>query len=148
MPLDFECTQSFSIGIMNNNLISIGELSRLTGLSTHTLRYYEAAGVLQPIGRAANGHRRYRSNDVLWLEFVLKLKLTGMPLVDIKQYAQLRTQGDATLSPRLAMLQLHRKRLLEKIAGLAQCANALDAKIRTYKQMISKSKAHTRKVKS
>jgi DNA-binding transcriptional MerR regulator len=100
---------------VNDNFISIGELSRLTGLSTHTLRFYEAAGVLKPIARAANGHRRYHSNDVLWLEFVLKLKLTGMPLAEIREYAQLRAQGEMTLSPRMTMLKLHRDRLLEKI---------------------------------
>lgn len=59
---------------MTNNFISICELSRLSGLTAHTLRFYESACVLKPVVRAANGHRRYHSNDVLWLEFVLKLK--------------------------------------------------------------------------
>ena len=126
---------------MTSNFIPIGELSRLTGLSTHTLRFYEAAGVLKPIARAANGHRRYHSDDVLWLEFVLRLKLTGMPLAEIKQYAQLRAQGEMTLSPRLTMLKFHRERLVAKIAELSECANALDEKIRTYRRMIAKTKA-------
>lgn len=131
---------------MTSNFIAIGELSRLTGLSTHTLRFYESAGVLKPIARAATGHRRYHSDDVLWLEFVLRLKLTGMPLAEIKQYAQLRAQGEMTLSPRLTMLKLHRERLVAKMAELSECANALDEKIRTYRRMIAKSKAHTKKV--
>ena len=126
---------------MINQFISIGELARLTGLSTHTLRFYEAAGVLKPIGRAANGHRRYQPNDVLWLEFVLKLKITGMPLAEIKRYAQLREQGDRTMTPRLAMLKLHRQHLVEKMAELEKCANALDDKINTYRKMISRAKA-------
>jgi DNA-binding transcriptional MerR regulator len=130
---------------VNDNFISIGELSRLTGLSTHTLRFYEAAGVLTPIARAANGHRRYHSNDVLWLEFVLKLKLTGMPLAEIREYARLRAQGEMTLSPRMTMLKLHRDRLLEKMNELAECANALDGKIRTYRRMIAKAKAHIKR---
>ena len=125
---------------MNDKFISIGELSRLTGLSTHTLRFYEKAGVLQPIARATNGHRRYHGNDVLWLEFVLKLKLTGMPLAEIEQYAHLRAKGEMTLSPRLTMLKLHRARLLEKMDELAECAHALDDKIRIYRKMIAKTK--------
>jgi len=126
---------------VTSNFISIGELSRLSRLSTHTLRFYETAGVLKPVGRAASGHRRYRDDDVLWLEFVLRLKVTGMPLAEIKQYAELRAQGERSLSPRLAMLQLHCERLVAKMAELAQCADALDGKILTYRKMIAKAKA-------
>lgn len=144
--LDFKRTQSSSIGMVTSNFISIGELSRQSGLSTHTLRFYESAGVLKPIGRAANGHRRYHGDDILWLEFVLKLKQTGMPLAEIKQYAQLRAQGEMTLPPRLMMLKLHRKRLAAKMTELSECANVLDEKIRIYRKMIAKSKVHMKKV--
>ena len=125
---------------MTNQFISIGELARLSGLSTHTLRFYEAAGVLKPVGRAANGHRRYQPGDVLWLEFVLKLKITGMPLAEIKRYAQLREQGDKTMTPRMAMLKLHRQHLVTKMAELALCASALNNKIEIYRKMIAKAK--------
>ncbi len=130
---------------MTSNFISIGELSRLTGLTAHTLRFYESAGVLKPVGRASNGHRRYHSNDVLWLEFVLKLKLTGMPLAEIRRYAQLREQGEMTLDSRLAMLTRHRERLVAKMTALAACADTLDEKIRIYRSMIAKLKAPTKR---
>lgn len=131
---------------VTSNVLSIGELSRLSGLSAHTIRFYEAAGVLKPAERASNGHRRYRSDDVLWLEFVLRLKLTGMPLAEIKQYALLRAQGESTLHARLAMLKLHRERLVAKMTELSDCANALDEKIRTYRKMIAKARAAAEKV--
>ena len=130
---------------VTSNAISIGELSRLSGLSPHTLRFYETEGVLKPAGRTASGHRQYHGEDVLWLEFVLRLKLTGMPLAEIKQYASLRSQGERTLQPRLAMLKLHRARLVAKIDELSTCASALDDKIRTYRKMIAKSQAPTKK---
>jgi len=130
---------------VTNNVITIGELSRLSGLTTHTIRYYESVGVLRPNSRAANGHRRYSRSDVLWLEFVLRLKLTGMPLAEIKQYADLREQGDPTLQPRLTMLKLHRKRLVTKLAELSECAAALDDKIRIYRTMIAKSAPSSRR---
>ena len=129
---------------MTSNFIPIGELSRLSGLSTHTIRFYESAGVLKPIGRATSGHRRYRAEDVLWLEFVLRLKLTGMPLAEIKQYAILRAQGESTLEPRLTMLKLHRERLVAKVDELSECADVLDAKIRTYRRLVGKAKASTK----
>ncbi|MBV1776424.1 MerR family transcriptional regulator [Burkholderiaceae bacterium DAT-1] len=67
---------------MTSKVLTIGELASLSGLSVYTLRYYEAEGILNPAARASNGHRRYRPEDVRWLEFVLRLKLTDMPLAD------------------------------------------------------------------
>lgn len=125
---------------VTNNAISIGELSRLSGLSPHTLRFYEAEGILKPAGRTANGHRQYHGEDVLWLEFILRLKLAGMPLAEIKRYAALRSQGEKTLQPRLAMLKLHRERLVTKMDELSECADVLDDKIRTYRKVIAKTK--------
>ena len=130
---------------VTNNAISIGELSRRSGLSPHTLRFYEAEGILKPCGRTASGHRQYVSEDVLWLEFVLRLKQTGMPLAEIKQYAELRSQGEKTLEQRLTMLKLHRERLATKIDELLTCASVLDNKIRTYRKMIGKSPVPTKK---
>lgn len=129
---------------MTSHFISIGELARQTGLSTHTLRYYEAEGVLKPVARAGNGHRRYVHGDVLWLEFVLRLKRTEMLIRDIRRYAELRAQGDATLPARLAMLQLHRERLATRMLELTTCAGALDAKIQTYLAMMDEPPARTR----
>jgi len=133
------------MAVVTSNVITIGELARLSGLSTHTLRYYETLGVLKPTGRTANGHRRYHGNDVLWLEFVLRLKRTGMPLAEIKQYTDLRARGDATLQARFAMLKLHRERLVAKMTELSECADALDDKLRAYRKMIAKARPVTGK---
>lgn len=129
---------------MTNERLSIGALAALSGLTTHTLRYYERAGVLRPAGRAPNGHRRYRADDVAWLEFVMRLKLTGMPLAEIRRYAQMRIDGDATLAPRLALLEAHRARLVERIAALDDSLAALDRKIRGYRRTIGRTVAAAR----
>ena len=121
---------------MMTSVLTIGELARLSGLSTHTIRFYETEGLLSPINRAANGHRRYRAEDVAWLEFVLRLKKTGMPLAQIREYAQLRAEGERTLSSRLAMLQQHRQYLDQQLNELTVYANALDEKIRWYQKVI------------
>ena len=124
---------------VTKQFISIGELAVLTGLSAYTLRFYEKAGVLQAAKRADNGHRRYNSQDVLWLEFVLRLKQTGMPLADIREYAQLRADGEMSLPQRLTMLELHRQRLATTMSELVANASALDDKINVYQEMIRKS---------
>jgi DNA-binding transcriptional MerR regulator len=71
----------------SSTTISIGELSRQSGVSSHTLRFYEKAGVLAQTTRSGNGHWCYRTNDLAWLAFVLRLKAMGMHLAEIKQYA-------------------------------------------------------------
>lgn len=114
--------------------LSIGELAQHSGVSQHTLRFYEKAEVLAPATRAANGHRRYRAGDVAWLAFVLRLKATGMPLAEIKQYALLRAQGEMTVPQRLAVLELHRERLVVNIQELSHNLAALDDKIGVYRQ--------------
>lgn len=120
-----------------DDMFGIGALARLTGLTAHTLRYYEAARILQPAARAANGHRRYSSQDVRWLEFVQRLKATGMPLAEIRHYAGLRAQGNATLQQRLDMLEMHQQRLAEKIRALAACDAALQQKVAFYRRQIA-----------
>lgn len=126
---------------MTSTFLTIGELAQLSGLTPHTIRFYESAGVLRPSSRAANGHRRYQQDDVVWIEFVLRLKLAGMPLTQIKQYAALREQGDETLQQRLAMLKLHRDCLAARMSELSECAIVLDDKIRVYRKLIAKTKA-------
>ncbi len=121
---------------MTTPIISISELSRLSGVSNYTLRYYEKAGVLAPATRAANGHRRYLESDVAWLAFVLRLKVTGMPLAEIKRYAELRSQGEMTVPQRLAVLELHRERLVVSIQELSDNLAAVEYKIGRYRQSL------------
>lgn len=130
---------------MPNKLLTISELSSHCGLSSHTLRFYERSKILQPISRASSGHRRYCEQDIRWLEFVMRLKSTGMPLAQIKQYAELRSRGDATLQARLRMLEMHQEKLHEEISKLTNSSNALMQKIRLYKQQIKKSGSSNRR---
>lgn len=132
---------------MTTSIISISELSLRSGVSQHTLRYYEKAAVLAPVTRAANGHRRYLASDVAWLAFVLRLKATGMPLAEIKQYAELRSQGNMTVPQRLAVLELHRARLVVNIQELSHNRAALDDKIGAYRQSMQSTRKATQKPK-
>lgn len=131
----------------SSTTISISELSRQSGVSSHTLRYYEKAGVLAPATRASNGHRRYLASDIAWLAFVLRLKVTGMALAEIKRYAELRSRGDMTVPQRLAVLELHRKSLVVRIQELSHNLAALDDKIGVYRQALPVPRKVTSKPK-
>ncbi len=116
---------------------SIGEFSKLTNLGIHTLRYYEHEGLIMPERNASN-RRCYSDKDLTWIEFIKRLKDTGMPIKEIKHYAQLRTDGDPTLSERMEMLVQHRQALDEQIAQLQEHKTKLDEKIAFYRKEIER----------
>lgn len=117
---------------------SIGEFSKRTGLGIHTLRYYEHENLLMP-NRNASNRRRYSDNDIAWVDFIKRLKETGMPIKQIRQYATLRASGDATLSERMALLIQHREALQAKIALQQEHLAKLDDKIDFYRSEIEKT---------
>ncbi|CAH7298750.1 Transcriptional regulator, MerR family [Vibrio chagasii] len=107
--------------------------SSLVGLSAHTLRYYEKIGLLKNVQRNSSGHRVYTAKDVKWLEFVIRLKETAMPLEEILEYARLREQGSSTVLERQALLEQHQQSLKAHIAQQQSHLSALEAKIDLYK---------------
>lgn len=84
--------------------MDIKTISKITGLSAHTLRYYEKIGLLLNIERDSKGYRDYSEKDVVWIEFIKRLKATNMPLNEIKKFAVLRSKGDSTIQNRLKIL--------------------------------------------
>lgn len=117
---------------------SIGDFAKLTGLSIHTLRYYEHEGLITP--KRNSGNRRYYTDkDLAWIAFIKRLKATGMPIKQIRHYAELRSMGGSTLSARLAMLASHRQALNEQINQLQNHLEKLDEKIDFYRQEIERA---------
>lgn len=116
---------------------SIGEFSRLVGLSIYTLRFYESEGLIVP-ARKENGRQIYSEADQEWIHFIKRLKETKMPIKEIQKYAKLRAKGDITLIPRMEMLARHRINLKKEIEALQEHLEALDQKIENYQGQIKK----------
>ncbi|WP_042298887.1 MerR family transcriptional regulator [Paraburkholderia kururiensis] len=112
--------------------LNIGEVAAQLGVSTHTLRYYEQAGLLRPVGRTAAGHRLYSPADLDWLQFVMRLKATGMSIAGMQAFAALRSQGDVSIGARRDMLEAHREAVLAHIAELQTSLETITAKIGFY----------------
>ncbi|NIE68386.1 MerR family transcriptional regulator [Burkholderia sp. Ax-1719] len=112
--------------------LTIGQVAAATGVTTHTLRYYEQAGLLRAIGRTQAGHRLYSPADMDWLQFVMRLKATGMPIASIQAFSGLRSQGDATYDARREMLAAHRNEVLARIEDLQANLAAITDKIAWY----------------
>lgn len=112
--------------------LTIGRMAAELGVSTHTLRYYEQAGLLLPVSRTDAGHRLYARTDMDWLRFVMRLKATGMSIAGMQAFAALRARGDETAQERLALLIEHRQSVLDQLAQLQTNLTAIDEKIRHY----------------
>jgi DNA-binding transcriptional MerR regulator len=95
--------------------LTIAEAAEVTGLSAHTLRYYERAGLLEPVGRNRSGHRRYRKAHLERITFLQRLRATGMPIREVRRYAELMQAGEATNAARLALLEAHRDDVLAEL---------------------------------
>jgi DNA-binding transcriptional MerR regulator len=114
--------------------MSIAEAARRTGVSAHTLRYYERAGlVVTPVDRTHGGRRRYRELDLEWITICTRLRATGMPIKGIRRYAELVAAGRGNEAERLDVLESHRDEVLAKIAELQENLTLIDHKIDVYR---------------
>ena len=117
--------------------MTIGEISKITNISTYTLRYYEKKGLIQ-VKRDSVGRRCYEHSDIEWIKFIQRLKETGMLLKDIEKYATLRYEGNKTMPERLTMLEKHRQYVLCQHQKWEEYLKNLDNKITFYQEAIKK----------
>jgi DNA-binding transcriptional MerR regulator len=111
---------------------TISEVAAFTGLSAHTLRWYERIGLMPHIDRSHTGQRRFTNRDLDWLAFVGKLRLTGMPVADMVRYAELVRAGDHTFEERQELLRATREDVRRRIDELRSTLAVLDFKIEFY----------------
>jgi DNA-binding transcriptional MerR regulator len=121
--------------------LTIQQVGEATGLSVYTLRYYERIGLIDHIDRAENSHRRYTAQDIGWIEFLTKLRAAGMSIQQMRAYAELQRQGDATLPERLELLLAHRDKVEARIEELHEHLKVIHHKITYYQECVSASTA-------
>lgn len=115
--------------------LSITEVAAHTGLSAHTLRYYERAGLIAPVARAPGGQRRYAAADLEWIGFLLRLRETRMSIGQMQVFARLRGEGTASTAERRQMLETHLQEVEASIKAMQDAARALQAKIEHYRTL-------------
>ena len=120
--------------------LTIQQVAEATGLSVHTLRYYERIGLIHPIERAGNTHRRYTTDDVGWIEFLNKLRSTGMSIQQMQAYAALQRDGDDTLPERVEMLYHLEQEAQAHIAALQKHLRAIRYKIEYYEGVLARNR--------
>ena len=119
-------------------VLTISDAADTVGLSAHTLRYYERAGLmLDPVGRTAATHRRYTDEDLGWITLLTRLRGTGMPIRRMREYADLVRAGEGNEQERLALLETHREAVLEQLEQVQRSLVAIETKIDFYRKLIS-----------
>lgn len=114
---------------------TIRTMAERCGMTTHTLRYYERVGLIQPVGRARNGHRRYSDADEAWLNFLHCMRATNMPIREMQRYAVLRERGTDTSIERRKILEEHQAAITSQIAALEKAHALLTHKITNYRKI-------------
>jgi DNA-binding transcriptional MerR regulator len=119
--------------------LSVAEAAEASGLSAHTLRYYERAGLLEHVSRNGSGHRRYDAADLERIEFLTKLRSTGMPIREVRRYAALMSGGETTEEQRLALLEDHREMVAAKLEATVRNLDLIEWKINFYKERLKRT---------
>lgn len=117
--------------------LRIGELSRRTGRSVHTIRWYEQQKLVPGVRRDDAGRRVYREQHVQWLDLLDRLRKSGMSIKQMREYAVLVRRGESTLAQRREMLIEHRRRVDEHMAELAASRKVVENKIAFYGQWLA-----------
>src|SRR4051794_35301204 len=117
--------------------LSIGEVAQRSGLSVHTLRFYEREGLFaSPVRRLANGRRIYHEEDLEWLAICTKLRSSGMSLAMIRQYIELVRQGPGNEHERLELLRRHETHVEAQVQELRETMDVMRHKVRIYEDRV------------
>ena len=121
---------------------SIGEVSELTGLTTHTVRFYEQEGLFfAPVRRNAAGRRVFTAEEVEWLKVCMRLRSSGMPLPQIRRYAELVLKGDGNEAERLELLREHEAKVQQQVADLQEALAIIGHKVELYAERLREGTA-------
>lgn len=128
-------------------MYSIQDVSNKTGLSTHTLRYYEKEGLISGVERSQGGFRQYSEEDLERLGLIRCLKNTGMSIQEIARFVQLTHEGDHTLEERVELLREHRERVLERMAEMQEHLDKVTWKLNFFTEKLKAYQAEQKKDK-
>lgn len=119
--------------------MTIKEVSESTGLSNHTLRYYEKEGILRPIKRNNSGHREFNQQELDILSFLSCLKDTFMSVKDIKEFTELLYEGDITIPKRVELLEKQKLIVDKKLEDIKKASDHINWKINYYKGVLKEN---------
>lgn len=128
-----EENESIKMDVLKNPRFTISEVSKITGLSTDTLRYYEKKGLIISPERGGGGKRRYSKKDVGRIRFLTYIKKTNMPLKKIQDYVKYYEEHDEEKC--YALLDEHRQTVEQQISELAVILQKIQYKLEHFREI-------------
>ncbi|WP_285889367.1 MerR family transcriptional regulator [Paenibacillus glycanilyticus] len=113
------------------------QVSEKTGLSIHTLRYYEQVGLIDGIARDDNGYRQYSESDIVWFQVLNYFRTIGMTIREMQEYTAFNRSGVPTVTARLEFMESYRRKVVDQIAELEKSLDRIDDKINFFKNLES-----------
>ncbi|PFH87664.1 MerR family transcriptional regulator [Bacillus sp. AFS088145] len=117
---------------------TIGQVAMLNNLTISQLRYYDKQGLLPFLKRTESGDRIFDEDSLKFIEMILCLKNTGMPIKKIKQFVDWTMCGEETLNQRLELMKQQEKNVLEQIKETKENLKKIQRKIAKYEIEINK----------
>jgi DNA-binding transcriptional MerR regulator len=124
-----------AVDLVETEAVGIAEVAGRTGLTPDTLRWYEREGMIPRVPRGGDRRRRYDEQSVQRIELLVRLRATGMPISEMREFAELLAGGIETHKRRLELLLAHRRRIVARQQRLAECLDAVDTKISHYRRL-------------
>jgi DNA-binding transcriptional MerR regulator len=116
-----------------NNRLTVQEMAEQSGVSAHTLRYYERIGLLGPVARTPSGHRRYAPDDLGWVRLLVCLRETGMGIRDMLRFVSVDGGELSIAERRLALLEAHRDAVRARQREVAEHLEVIEGKLAYYR---------------
>lgn len=119
------------------NSLTIGQVAKMMSLPVSTIRYYDKEGMIPNVVKDSNGRRKFDEENIDTLRIIECLKVSGMPLADIKQFIILVKQGDRTLFERAQLFNNLGKTLKHEMEKLEKTLKIIEYKQEYYKEALS-----------
>lgn len=117
-------------------MYTVKQVSEITGISAHTIRFYDNEGLFPFVSRDKNNIRLFSEDNLDWINLVHCLRDTGMPLADIKQYIELSKQGNSTAEERYNIILKQKEKAKQEVIKMQERVELLKKKTDYYKELL------------
>ncbi len=117
------------------------EVAAETGMSVHTLRYYEQLGLIQGIQRDVNGYRLYTESDIKWFQVIGHFRDMGLPIKEMQTFQSMPKNSPGSATARREFMEEYRIKVIEQLEELQSTLQKVDRKIDFFKNLEKKEPA-------
>ena len=119
-----------------NNLLTMKQACKATGMSYEALKFYCNEGLVPNVKRAENNYRVFDEHDVNWIRSLACLKRCGMSIQEMKEYLALCLEGQGTIPQRMELLQRYKQNIHERMAELQDSLDFIAWKENFYREVL------------